>query len=152
MHSKNSLIRMNWVHTAHKMLHGSAHIVLGKERWDPEAMRRLQRPEWHLRGEHISVAPMKDMLAHLAKGKIFSKLDLREEYYRVWLKAGDEWKTVFNCPLDCFQYWVLPFGLQGAPAVFMQLINEVLHKYLFKWVLVYLDYFFNLYQNYGQTC
>lgn len=39
-------------------------------------------------------------------------------------------------PLECFQFWVLPFGLQRAPAVFMQLINKVLHEH--KGALVYL--------------
>lgn len=33
----------------------------------------------------------------------------------------------------------MPFGLQGAPAVFMQVINEVLHEHLYRGVLVYLD-------------
>lgn len=33
----------------------------------------------------------------------------------------------------------MPFGLQGTPAMFMQLINKVLHKHLYTGVLVYLD-------------
>lgn len=33
----------------------------------------------------------------------------------------------------------MPFGVQGAPAVFMQLINQVLHDHLHKGVLVYFD-------------
>ncbi|XP_070810133.1 vomeronasal type-2 receptor 26-like [Pituophis catenifer annectens] len=33
----------------------------------------------------------------------------------------------------------MPFGIQGAPAVFVQLINEVLHEYLYKGILIYLD-------------
>ncbi|XP_013921040.1 PREDICTED: RNA-directed DNA polymerase homolog [Thamnophis sirtalis] len=82
---------------------------------------------------------MKDMLAQLGKGRNFTKLDLREAYYRVRIKEGDEWKTAFNCPLGCFQFRVMPFGLQGVPAVFMQLINEVLHDHLYKGVIVYLD-------------
>ncbi|XP_060539362.1 queuine tRNA-ribosyltransferase catalytic subunit 1 isoform X1 [Pantherophis guttatus] len=82
---------------------------------------------------------MKDVLALLGKGKIFTKPDLQEAYYRVRIKEGDEWKTAFNCPLGCFQFQVLSFELQEAPAVFMQLINEVLHEHLYKGVLVYLD-------------
>lgn len=62
---------------------------------------------------------MKDMLAHLAKGKIFTKLELREAYYRVKTREGDEWKTAFNCLLGCFHFKALPFGLQGTPAMFM---------------------------------
>lgn len=40
---------------------------------------------------------------------------------------------------ECFQLKGLPFGLQDAPAVFMQLISEVLQEYLYKGILVYLD-------------
>ncbi|XP_015278104.1 PREDICTED: RNA-directed DNA polymerase homolog [Gekko japonicus] len=82
---------------------------------------------------------IKDLLAKAARGKIFSKLDLRDAYFRVHIKEGDEVKTAFNTPLGQFEYLVMPFGLQGAPGVFMNLINEVLHKHLFKGVLVYLD-------------
>lgn len=71
---------------------------------------------------------MKDMLAHLAKGKVFIKLDLWEAYYQVQIKGGDEWKTAFNCLLGSFQFKVMPFGLKKALTVFMQLINEHLHK------------------------
>lgn len=54
---------------------------------------------------------MRDILALLSKGKFFTKLDLREAYYQVQIKEGNEWKTAFNCPLVFFQSWVLPFGL-----------------------------------------
>lgn len=82
---------------------------------------------------------MKDMLSHLARGKVFTKLDLREVYYGVQIKEGDEWKTAFNCLLGSFQFKVMLFGLQGTPTVFMQLINQVLHEHLYKGVLIYLD-------------
>lgn len=55
------------------------------------------------------------------------------------IKEGDECKTAFNCRLGSFQFKVMPFGLQGAPAVFMQLINEMLHEHLYKGILVYLN-------------
>lgn len=34
---------------------------------------------------------------------------------------------------------VIPFGLQGPLAIFVQLINKVLHEHLYNWVLAYLD-------------
>lgn len=81
--------------------------------------------------ENTYLLPLtKDMLAHPAKGKVYTKLDLREAYYRVCIKEGDEWKTAFNCLLGSFQFKVMPFGLQRDPAVFMQLINKVLHEHL----------------------
>lgn len=54
------------------------------------------------------------------------------------IKEGDAWKTTFNCPLRCFQFCVLPFGLLRAPTIFMQLSNKILHEQLYKGVLVYL--------------
>lgn len=50
-------------------------------------------------------------------------------YYWVRIKEVNEWKTAFNCPLGGYQFKVMPLGLQGAPAVFMQLIKEVLHEH-----------------------
>ncbi|XP_015271184.1 PREDICTED: RNA-directed DNA polymerase homolog, partial [Gekko japonicus] len=82
---------------------------------------------------------IKDLVAEATKGKIFSKLDLRDAYFRVRIREGDESKTAFNTPLGQFEYLVMPFGLQGAPGVFMNLINEVLHEFLFKGVVLYLD-------------
>lgn len=81
----------------------------------------------------VSVEPLyplpliKDFLATLSTGQFFIKLDLREAYYRICIRLGDEWKSTFNCPLGSFKFQVMPFGLQGAPAVFMQLLNEILH-------------------------
>ncbi|XP_060098768.1 zinc finger protein 709-like [Heteronotia binoei] len=79
------------------------------------------------------------LLSEVSKGSIFTKLDLRDAYFRVSIKEGDEWKTAFNTPMGQFEYLVMPFGLQGAPGVFMNFINDVLRKYLYQGVVVYLD-------------
>lgn len=55
------------------------------------------------------------------------------------IKEGNKWKTAFNCPLGSYRFKVMPFGLQGTPVVFMQLLNEVLHENLYKGGLVCLD-------------
>lgn len=40
--------------------------------------------------------------------------------------AFDEWKTAFNTPPGHFEYLVIPFGLTNAPAVFQNLVSDVL--------------------------
>ena len=70
---------------------------------------------------------------------IFSKLDLRNAYHLVRIRKGDEWKTAFNTPLGHFEYLVMPFGLTNAPAVFQNLVNDVLRDFLNRSVFVYID-------------
>lgn len=70
---------------------------------------------------------------------IFTKLDLRNAYHLVRIKEGDKWQTAFNIPLGHFEYLVTPFGLTNAPAVFQNLINDILRDYLNRFVFVYLD-------------
>ena len=52
---------------------------------------------------------------------------------------GDEWKNAFNTPLGHFEYLVMPFGLTNAPAVFQNLVNDVLRDFLNLSVFFYLD-------------
>ena len=75
----------------------------------------------------------------LHEATIFTKLDLRNAYHLVRIREGDEWKTGFNTPLGHFEYLVMPFGLTNAPAVFQNLINDVLRDMLNCFVFVYLD-------------
>uniref|UniRef100_A0A803TQ72 Gypsy retrotransposon integrase-like protein 1 n=1 Tax=Anolis carolinensis TaxID=28377 RepID=A0A803TQ72_ANOCA len=82
---------------------------------------------------------IKDMLAQLSTGKIFTKLDLKEAFHRVRIRAGDEYKTAINTVYGKYEFLVLNFGLKSGSAVFQNLINEVLREHLGKGVLCYSD-------------
>ncbi|KAI2652487.1 Transposon Tf2-6 polyprotein [Labeo rohita] len=75
----------------------------------------------------------------LQEARVFSKLDLRNAYHLVRIREGDEWKTAFNTPSGHYEYLVLPFGLTNAPAVFQNLVNDMLGDMLNRFVFVYLD-------------
>ena len=75
----------------------------------------------------------------LTKATVFTKLDLRNAYHLVRIREGDEWNTAFNSHLGQFEYLVMPFGLTNAPAVFQNLVNDILRDMLYKTAVVYLD-------------
>jgi len=59
-----------------------------------------------------------ELFNRLSYIKIFIKLDLCDAYYRICIKKGDKWKTVFKTRYSYFKYLVMPFSLINAPTTF----------------------------------
>ena len=71
--------------------------------------------------------------------KYFTALDIRNAYYQIRMKEGEEWKTAFRTRWGLYEYLVMPFGLTNAPATFQTFINNTLREYLDDFVVAYLD-------------
>jgi hypothetical protein len=80
-----------------------------------------------------------ETLDRLSRAKYFTKLDLKDAYYRIPIRRGDEWKTAFRTRYGHFEYMVMPFGLTNAPATFQAYINRSLAGLLDQSCVVYLD-------------
>ena len=80
-----------------------------------------------------------DLFDQLRGATVFSKIYLRSGYHQVRSKDEDIFKTTFRTRYGHYKFFVMPFGLTNSPTVFMCLMNNVMHKYLDKIVVVFID-------------
>ena len=60
------------------------------------------------------------------RAKYFSKIDLKDVYYRLRIKVGDEWKTAFCTHYRYYEFLIVLIGLTNAPTTFQAYINKAL--------------------------
>ena len=80
-----------------------------------------------------------ETLDRLVGAVVYTKLDMKDAYHRIRIKAGDEWKTAFRTRYGHFEYLVMPFGLANAPATFQAYISQALVGLVDTICVVYLD-------------
>ena len=82
---------------------------------------------------------MTTLMEQVQESSWFTKLDLKNGFNLIHVKAGDEWKTAFKTRYGLYEYTVMPFGLTNAPSVFQRYVNEVLKEYIDRGVVTYID-------------
>ena len=80
-----------------------------------------------------------DLFDQLQEFCVFSKIDLRSEYYQLKVKDEDVLKIDFHIIYGHYEFLVMPFGLTNAPATFIDLMNMVFKPYLDQFVVVFID-------------
>ncbi|POM79820.1 LOW QUALITY PROTEIN: Reverse transcriptase, partial [Phytophthora palmivora] len=66
-----------------------------------------------------------DIYDAMAKGKLFSALDLLWGFFQVRLRENDVPYTAFSTPDGLFEYLVTPMGLSCSPSAFNRLIQTI---------------------------
>ncbi len=90
-----------------------------------------------LKTDKYPIPRVEDLLASLAGGKQFTKLDLSEAYLQVQLNEDDRKYVVVNTQQGLFQYTHLPYGVASAPGIFQRVMENVLQG--LKHTVVYID-------------
>ena len=88
---------------------------------------------------NYSLPLLSKTLKRFAHAKHFTKIDIRNAYYRICIRKGDEWKTAFRTRYEQFKYQVMPFELANASATFQFYVNKALKPYFDIFCVIYLD-------------
>ena len=71
-----------------------------------------------------------EVLEGVGQASFISKLDMTKGYYEIPVRQQDIQKTSFICHRGHYEFCRMPFGVKNAPAVFQQLMQQVLHDTL----------------------
>eukprot|EP00253_Pinus_taeda_P027065 PITA_27065 len=88
--------------------------------------------------ERYPSSRINDLFDQLKRVAVFSNIDLRYGYHQVCIEE-DIYKTTFRTKYGNYEFVVVSFSFPNALATFMCLINGVLHLYLDKFFIVFID-------------
>jgi len=72
---------------------------------------------------------IEEQISTIAKGTVFSTLDLKSAYYQIPLHPDDRPFTVFEAGSKLYQYTRLPFGVTNGVSFFQRFIDCLIEKY-----------------------
>ena len=79
-----------------------------------------------LQAQQYPLPRIEDIFAHLAGGKKFSKIDLRQAYHQIELEEASKKYLTINTSMGLFQYNRLVFGITSAPAIWQRTMDQIL--------------------------
>lgn len=82
---------------------------------------------------------IEDLFDYPRRAKMFSKFDLQSGYHQLKIKSSDKPKSTFQTGNSHYKFIVMPFGLTNTPSMFMNLMNRVFHKFLDRFVMVFIE-------------
>lgn len=67
-----------------------------------------------------------DLIDRVGQATFISTLDFTREYWQVPVAEDSQPKTAFTTPFGLYQFKVMPFGLQSAPACFQLMMDRLI--------------------------
>lgn len=101
-------------------------VVVGKSNGEPRLCLDLRRVNEAVLREHHPMPSVDDYMAKLGRGKLWSKLDIKEAFLQIELEDASRDATTFITRRGLYRFKRLPFGLVTAPELFQKAMDETL--------------------------
>src|SRR4051794_11602350 len=85
---------------------------------------------------------IQELLETAAGHLLYSCMDATSGFHHIPMAQEDKEKTAFSIPGPAggqYQFKVMPFGLNNAPATFQQFMDDTFRPHLGKHTVVYID-------------
>ena len=76
--------------------------------------------------EHYPLPTIEDVATRLYGAKLFTILDVRNEFWHVVLDESSSFLTTFHTPFGRYRWKCMPFGICSAPEVFQRRMHELI--------------------------
>jgi hypothetical protein len=86
-----------------------------------------------------SLLLIKEIMNKFGGAKIYTKLNLRNIYYKIRIKNNDKWKTAFRTRYNYYEYIVISFELINVSVTFQAYVNKALRELLDEICVVFID-------------
>ena len=97
-----------------------------KARQDLQIQHRFRKVNSLAKAALCPILHIEDCINRVGHSKYVSKFDMLKGYWQVPLSERAKEISAFVTPDGLYQYKVMPFGMQNAPATFQRLINSVI--------------------------
>ena len=86
-----------------------------------------------------SLSNINELQNKLSRTIYFTKLNFKEVYNLIRMKARKKWKTIFQTRYEHYEYTMMSFELINASTTCQEMINDALREHLNVFVIAYLD-------------
>ena len=87
----------------------------------------------------FSLPWIEELILELKGTAVFSKLDMRNDYHQIAIRAADTHKTGFVTPWGHYKFLQLPFGLATAPCTISRIFEKTFGLLTFLYDLLILQ-------------
>lgn len=88
---------------------------------------------------HFPTPFIDEVLDSVGEHEAYSFTDGFLGYHQIEIAKEDRHKTTFVTEDGCYQYKVMPFGLNNAPVIFSRVVVATFREFIHKFLEVYFD-------------